>query len=538
MGLHPIGRLSGGLSALTILVGSVLAAPTPSSAADSMAAELQKLVASPPPAIAETAQWGGVQAYYTSNPAKPLWLDADAGRELLAALQDAAFEGLDPAHYPTAEIATRTDALAGAAPKAKAETELFLSAAFLEFASDLKTGRLSPHRVDPKLFVKPKQIDGQAVLKALADAKSVRAFLRQWAPQNPEYRGLRRLLATHRKLEANGGWGTLPEGPSLKPGAQDPRVATLRARLSASGDITVPGSDPELYDEALVQAVQSFQTRHGLEPDGVVGPASVRALNVPVGDRVRQIVVNMERWRWLPERLGDRYVIVNIAGFKLHLVDSGTVIDRMRVVVGKPYHRSPVFSDTIKYLEVNPFWTVPVGIATRSLLPKIKEDIGYLRDNNFKVFSNDVAVDPQTIDWQSLSRKRFPYTLRQEPGPQNALGLVKFMFPNRFNVYLHDTPTRDLFGKASRAFSSGCIRLARPFDLAEALVQDIDGWDRERLDATVDSGKRTVINLPEPIPVHLTYATAWTGEGGTINFRPDIYRRDEVLQEALFSGRR
>ncbi len=161
-----------------------------------------------------------------------------------------------------------------------------------------------------------------------------------------------------------------------------------------------------------------------------------------------------------------------------------------------------------------------------------------LRDNNFKVFSNNVAVDPQTIDWQSLSRKRFPYTLRQEPGPENALGLVKFMFPNRFHVYLHDTPARDLFGKASRAFSSGCIRLARPFDLAEALVQDIDGWDRARLDATVESGKRTIINLPEPLPVHLTYATAWTGEGGTINFRADIYRRDEVLREALFSGRR
>lgn len=309
----------------------------------------------------------------------------------------------------------------------------------------------------------------------------------------------------------------------------------MRARLRASGDITVDSAKPDLYGPALVMAVKRFQNRHGLEPDGVVGKQTVAAMNVPVEERIRQIVLNMERWRWLPEDLGDRYILVNIAGFKLTLVDSGAVWDRMRVAVGKPYRRTPVFSDRIRYLEFNPYWTVPYSIATRDLLPKIKKNPGILKVKGYELLRDGKSVAPETINWSSLSRKNFPYTLRQKPGPKNALGRVKFMFPNQFAVYLHDTPGRQVFGHASRAFSSGCIRLARPIDLAEQVLRDTPDWNRERIDAVLETGKRTVVNLAKRLPVHLTYSTAWSGEGGTINFRPDIYGRDKSLHEALFS---
>jgi murein L,D-transpeptidase YcbB/YkuD len=309
----------------------------------------------------------------------------------------------------------------------------------------------------------------------------------------------------------------------------------MRARLRASGDITVDSAKPDVYDPALVMAVKRFQKRHGLEPDGVVGKQTVAAMNVAVEERIRQIVLNMERWRWLPEDLGDRYILVNIAGFKLTLVDSGAVWDRMRVAVGKPYRRTPVFSDRIRYLEFNPYWTVPYSIATRDLLPKIKKNPGILKVKGYELLRDGKSVAPETINWSSLSRKNFPYTLRQKPGPKNALGRVKFMFPNQFAVYLHDTPGRQVFGHASRAFSSGCIRLARPIDLAELVLRETPGWKRERIDAVLETGKRTVVNLAKRLPVHLTYSTAWSGEGGTINFRPDIYGRDKSLHEALFS---
>ncbi len=476
-----------------------------------------------------------LRAYYKDRAGTLLWLGTDRMTTLINRLTRAEEDGLDSSQYPVADLKARLSSVATADTQALAETELVFSAAFLAYASDLKVGRLSPRKLDPELFAQTKTIDGVAALAKLSDYKDLRVFFRLWAPHNPEYRALRVLLSVHREIAASGGWPTVPPGETLKPGMRDSKVSRMRARLKASGDITVDSAKPDVYDPALVMAVKRFQKRHGLEPDGVVGKQTVAAMNVPVEERIRQIVLNMERWRWLPEDLGDRYILVNIAGFKLTLVDSGAVWDRMRVAVGKPYRRTPVFSDRIRYLEFNPYWTVPYSIATRDLLPKIKKNPGILKVKGYELLRDGKSVAPETINWSSLSRNNFPYTLRQKPGPKNALGRVKFMFPNQFAVYLHDTPGRQVFGHASRAFSSGCIRLARPIDLAELVLRETPGWKRERIDAVLETGKRTVVNLAKRLPVHLTYSTAWSGEGGTINFRPDIYGRDKSLHEALFS---
>jgi murein L,D-transpeptidase YcbB/YkuD len=274
-----------------------------------------------------------------------------------------------------------------------------------------------------------------------------------------------------------------------------------------------------------------------MEPDGVLGPKTLFQLNISAEVRVRQIVANMERWRWMPEDLGDHYVIVNIAGFELKRVRANTVEERMRVVVGKPYHKTPIFSDKMEYLEINPYWNVPTSIATREELPKLQSDPSALAEKGFEVVRGDEVVDVRAINWSRYSRTNFPFRLRQRPGPSNALGRVKFMFPNRFNVYLHDTPAQSLFARAERAFSHGCIRVARPIDLAEQILAQKPDWSRRRIEKVLASGKRTVVPLSEPLNVHITYATAWRQSNDTVHFAPDIYRRDEALRRALFGKR-
>lgn len=473
----------------------------------------------------------GLLAYYGEQKGALIWGDPERAGALIDQLLEAEKGGLNSRDYPIVELKSRQQPTV----EGDAEREIAYSAVFLAYASDLKVGRLSPRKMDPELFAQAKTIDGAEALSQFATQGDVEGFFKQWAPHNPEYRALRVLLSIHRRIAADGGWPMVSDGETLKPDMRDSRVAALRARLRVSGDITIDGADPGLYDPALVMAVKRFQNRHGLEADGKVGKSTLDALNVPVDERVRQIVLNMERWRWLPENLGDRYILVNIAGFELVLTEWGAIRERMRVIVGKPYRRSPVFSGAIKYLDINPYWTVPYKIAVEDELPQIKRDSNFLQRLGFEVFHKDKLVDPNGVKWASLTKRNFPYTLRQKPGPKNALGRVKFMFPNEFSVYLHDTPSHQLFSRASRAFSSGCIRVQRPIELAETVLQGTDGWDRARIDAVLESEKNTRVNLAKPLPIHLTYSTAWSGEGGTIHFRPDIYGRDTSLHKALFA---
>jgi murein L,D-transpeptidase YcbB/YkuD len=290
-----------------------------------------------------------------------------------------------------------------------------------------------------------------------------------------------------------------------------------------------------------VAAVRAFQDRHGLEPDGVLGAGTLAALNVPVESRIRQLEINLERRRWLPAELGPRHLFVNLADFSLRAVEEGATVRRFRLVVGATRTRTPVFAAAMTYLEINPNWDVPHRIASRELLPRIKADPAWLARNHYVLFPNTgpaTPIDPAQVAWREVTAARFPYRLRQLPGDDNALGRIKFMFPNPFDVYLHDTPAKALFARPVRAFSHGCMRLENPFALAEWVFQatGTPGWTAERLQGAVADGQRQVVPLAAALPVYVGYATAFVGADGRTQFRPDLYGRDARLDVALHRG--
>lgn len=513
-----------------------LAAPGPALGArtlDSLPAGIQRKLdgnrASKDETDAALRQWYGETGF------QPLWIGPNGvnGKALdfLQILKQAAREGLVPGDYGIAGI----EAGMAASPL---EGELLLSKALVHYVNDLRTGRLSSRAADPELFIQPGKIDRLAILRTARDAAKIGQAIDAYTPGNPIYRRLRRILAEYRMIAVNGGWPTVPEGTGLKSGLRDSRVTMLRQRLMATNDLLDGGGETSLYDKTLLQAVERFQQRHGLAADGVVGPGTLAELNVPVQRRIEQIIVNMERWRWMPNDLGDRYILVNLAGYELELVERDAAVMSMRIITGQPYRRTPVFSGSMTYMEFNPTWTVPRTIAKHDILPRLRRDSGYLASQNIRVFDgwakDSAELAPSAIDWNTVDEKRIPYRFRQDPGPGNALGRVKFMFPNRFNVYLHDTPTRQLFNKTVRSFSSGCVRVEDPLRLAEYLTSDLPGWDRRRIENVIATGNTTVVKLARPMPVHLTYSTVWFGEDGTIHFRDDVYARDDLLYQALF----
>jgi len=309
----------------------------------------------------------------------------------------------------------------------------------------------------------------------------------------------------------------------------------LRLRLAADGRTKPQQQTPfTLYDAALEAQVRAFQATHGLSVDGVVGPRTRAALNVPRARRIDQLRVNLERLRWIARDLPARFLAVNIAAFEAGLIADGKLLWRARTIVGRPYRQTPVFRAQITSLEINPTWTVPPGILRQDVLPALRRDPAYLQAKGLQVFDRTGApVDPATLDWTTLATGAFPYVLRQPPGDDNSLGRIKFLFPNPYTVYLHDTPARDLFAQESRVFSSGCIRLERPFELAHLLLAGDPAWPPEKVQATLDSGVRTPIALRDPLPILLLYLTAYVDAENAVNFRDDVYRRDAKVLEAL-----
>jgi murein L,D-transpeptidase YcbB/YkuD len=453
-------------------------------------------------------------------------------REVLAVFKAAGEMGLNPGNYRVAEIEKRLNA---GAPRELAELELLLSRAFIDFGRDISRGRILPSSASSENAIVAREIGPLILIDGAENSDSIAEFVKTIEPDTPEYRRLKSALAMYRRIATEGGWPTLKKGPVLKPGNRDGRVSTLRTRLRITGDLDATAATiGDSYDPALESAIRKFQARHGLTEDGIVAQTTLEELNVPVAGRIRQIEVNLERRRWMDDNLGDYYIFVNVADQQLKVVRNGQPVHTARLVVGKPYNRTPVFSETMKYIVLNPYWNVPPSIANGEYLPKLKNDPAYLVRQGIRLFSGsgDSAgeIDPYSVNWSSLDR--MPYSLRQDSGGKNALGQVKFMFPNRFNVYLHDTPSKSLFAKDLRIFSHGCMRVENPLDLAALLLAE-QGWTRKKIDAAIASGKQRVINLAKPIPVHVTYLTAWVNEDGSVNFRRDVYDRDKQLASAL-----
>ncbi len=480
--------------------------------------------------------------------AEPRWITAAGptaqADSLIAVLRDADRDGLRPSDYHLAPLDSLREHLRRAASGAQdmserrlADFELLCTDAFLLYARHLLRGRVDPVEMVPSWTLGRRERDLAQRLDEAVDKGTIRGVLHALRPQQPGYQALREALQRYRDIAASGGWPTVPDGPKLEVGVAHDQVEALRARLRVTGDLAVDASAaPRQFDDALRAAVVRFQERHGLEADGVVGPASRAALNVSVDRRIQQLEVNLERWRWLPQDLGTRHVLVNIAGFQLRVMEAGEEQLQMRVVTGRPYRQTPIFSDQISYLSFSPYWNVPHSLATRDKLPEFQRNPGLVSQQGFEVFRGWGAdarpIDPSTIDWNSLSARNFPYRLRQRPGPQNALGQVKFMFPNRHNVYLHDTPSQSLFQRSARGFSSGCIRVERPVELATYLLRENEGWTADRVRRAMGQSREQSVVLQEKVPVHLLYWTSWV-EDGQVQFRNDIYQRDGAVASAL-----
>lgn len=464
---------------------------------------------------------------------------------LLKAIREADQEGLRPGDYHLSrieatlrEVRQNREERRPLNPGSLVDLDLLLTDAFLIYGSHLLAGRINPETIDPEWHANRREADLALALQSALESDRIEEGLKRFLPPQGGYARLRQALARYREISAKGGWPVVAPGPKIAKGDRSDRVEALRARLVATGDLhhRLP-SEGDVFDEALAQAVLRFQRRHGLEMDGVVGRATLVALNVPAVDRIRQIEVNMERWRWLPQDLGPKYILVNIANFELDVVEGAQKVIMMRVVVGRDYRRTPVFSDKMTYLVLSPYWHVPPSIAVQDLLPLVHEDPDYLASNNIKVFSGWGAgakeVDPRTINWSRVTPQNLNYRFRQEPGPTNVLGRVKFMFPNKFNVYLHDTPWRELFAETERTFSSGCIRVEKAIELAEYVVRGDPRWTRESILAEIEKRVEQTVRLPKPVPVHLLYWTVWADGDGSVHFRNDIYGRDRLLYEAL-----
>lgn len=494
-----------------------------------------------------------LQALYERRSWRPIWLD-DQGRpsalqaELLGAIDLAREHGLVPEHYHRDRVAEliRAQSPAGQSDAASlVELELLASDALLTLGYHLANGRVDPVTIDSEWMIEREPTVLRTRLAEIQQGQvtDLRTILESLVPDYAAYRTLQKRLTLQRNIAELEAWTIIPSGPIMRPGDRDARLAQVRARLIQLHDLDpITGTEledrPDVYDATLKVAVLRFQERHGLKGDGVIGPRTLAELNVTPLQRIEQLRANLERWRWLPRTLGDEYILVNIAGFDMQVVSQGSTVMEQRVVVGQPYRRTPVFSGRMSYLVLNPSWEVPHKLAVQDQLPRIRANPGYLEEMGFSVLqgwgANEIRLDPQEIDWNSLSARRFPYRLRQSPGPTNALGQVKFMFPNRHNVYLHDTPARGLFAQDERALSSGCIRVEDPQRLTRWLLSErANLMSPERLTRVLESGRETTVRLDRPLPVHLLYWTAWVDDQGRIQYRRDIYQRDQALINAL-----
>ena len=480
-----------------------------------------------------------VREFYSRREFRAAWSSPHPEQQLLKALGDSYEDGLNPAdyHLPVLKELSAQVAAPGASDTLKAQYDILMTEALLRLGYHLSFGKVDPESFDAQWNygrTLPRIDVTQEIEDAIA-SDTVYERIEALKPTHSLYRQLKQELARFRAMEKAGAASPLPAGPALTPGTSDARVPALRSRMVRTGDLADgSASDEQLYDAPLAAAVRRYQQRHGLEADGAIGASTIEELNVPVADRITQLRVNLDRGRVLLQDLPEQFVVVNIAGYTVYLIRGENIEWSARVQVGKTYRRTPLFRSAIAYLVFNPTWTVPPGIIAADILPAARKDPAVITRKGLRVL--DAAgheIDPATVDWSQFRSGNIPYTLRQDPGPTNALGRVKFMFPNPYQVYLHDTPSQTLFDRPDRAFSSGCVRVEHALDLAERVLADPARWNRDEIGRVIAAGQLQNVTLATKIPVLLAYWTAWVDPQGIVNFRRDVYGQDARWAAAL-----
>ncbi|WP_417584952.1 L,D-transpeptidase family protein [Pelagibacterium sp.] len=468
--------------------------------------------------------------FYGARHFEPLWLTrsddgivfSGAAEKIIAVFKDAHLQGLDPTDYM---IDIQALEAAASDPGALATMEAEFSASILRYANDAHTGRLDPQSVSGYIDLAPKSVDEAELFAAIAEARDPAEVLLRYHPTHPEFVALRDLLASHYAGEVE----DLPPiggGKLIKLGMLDERVPALRDRLG----LDAAEIDPLTYDAALAEAVEAFQTTIGLNPDGVVGPATLAAINGANGATRADIVANMERWRWMPEDLGEFNVFVNIPEFRLDVNREGRSVWNTRIIVGTAKNQTPLFSDMIRHVVTNPYWNVPSSILRAEIFPQVVRNPNYIASQNMELLYGGQAIDPWTVDWSRATPSMF--RVRQKPGTSNALGQVKFLFPNSHDVYLHDTNARYLFDRSMRALSHGCVRVQDPFGFAEALLQHEPSLDVASLEGTLGGSERW-FNMDQLVPVHLAYFTLRIDADGAVRSFADLYDHNATVIDML-----
>ena len=483
---------------------------------------------------ARLKQRDAVSHFFDARNFTPAW-QGSAPDQIVQAIRDIEQDGLTPGDYHLAAIEALRSAPASS-PGRDVDLQILLTDAVAALVDEVRFGKVRPVTLDRRWNVNPRAGAPpiETLLATIAASSSASAAIDALKPSHFIYGGLKRALAWNRAIAARGGWPAVPQGATLKPGGKDSRIALIRKRLAATGELTDPSGSDE-YDEALDTAIRLFQERHRLKADGTIGKATVDALNVSAPERLGQIRVNLERARWVIGDLKDTFVLANLAAFKVYVIRGGKNIWEARTQVGKAGRQTPAFRADLRYLVFNPDWTVPPTILAQDVLGAMRKGQNAVARKRLTIVDRQGrSVAPDSIDWATVTPRTFPYTLRQPPGPDNALGRVKFIFPNEHSIFLHDTPSRALFTADERTFSSGCIRVEHPLDLAAVLLQGQGDWTSARIQQVVDGGRTETVYLKQPLPVLIVYWTVSVGAAAQeIRYARDVYNLDGAVLRAL-----
>ncbi|MEX2511752.1 MAG: L,D-transpeptidase family protein [Cyclobacteriaceae bacterium] len=486
--------------------------------------------------------------FYSQRGFREAWIEKGKltcfAYELRHLIKQSIFDGLVPEDYHLERIEFYFKQFSNNQPSPPSNLELagldiLLSDAFFLFASHLYKGKIHPEYLISGWDIRTKTSEPEfiAQLREALAAHDIRKHLFSFRPKFPLYGRMRKsLIYFHdKKKEVNSGWKTITYDHSIKPLESHISIPSIRQKLLFWGDLKeYTWLEEALYDSAMLKGVMEFQARNGLLPDGLIGKATIEAINKSPEALIAQVAVNMERLRWIPDTTLNEFILVNIANYSLDYIKNRDTLLHSKVIVGKTYRKTPVFDAQLSYLVFNPTWTVPPTILKNDIIPEVKKNPQYLRSKKMRLltFSGN-EVDPSTIDWDNITSSNFPFMIRQDPGRQNSLGLIKFMFPNKYNVYIHDTPARELFAREDRALSSGCIRIQKPHELAELLLMDQSLWTKDRIGMALNSGREQTVVLKNKIPVILLYLTFWTDSLYVPMVRKDIYKRDDTLYQLL-----